>query len=54
MFNSVMSVLQWYYTNWLKCTQVTLGIRMLKSIFLLHTKTQNYQFKYPNELSVIL
>ena len=33
-------VTQWS-TSWLKCTQMTLGISMLKNIFLLHVKMQN-------------
>lgn len=38
------------YTMICKLTQLTLGIIMFNSIFPLHTKTQNHQFKYSNVL----
>ena len=53
MFNSVYEVYpyatQWS-TSWLKCTQMALAISMLKNIFPLHTKTQDYHLTYPNVL----
>ena len=44
-----MPMLQNDLRVWLKCTQMTLAISMLKNI-LSHAKMQYYHIKYPNVL----